>query len=336
MEQVADKCCTEAYFYDLPIDIFLKSWLLTTYFFEAPMNHEGTLGLFYLNKKASEKVKVMLCGEGADETMGGYARFYEIERCKNSLRSRAKLFLKQLIRSRTFNVSLLTKNADLDRTFIKMTQFTDDRDVRKLYPGHNCDAVLQKRRQFLKAVRGSGLRKYMNYETMTYCQDLLMRADKVSMASSLEIRVPYLMPELVELENKIPDTYFVSAEAGNYIYDTKKLLKKRSAALFGEEFTYRPKQGFGIPLQDYLSQPQAKEYIEQVLLPGIKKRGILNYEFVKETYKRKNDAGAKHQNSSDVWLLWTAFSFEIWAEMFIDQDPNKYYQDRGMRMQAEI
>ncbi len=335
MAQAAEKCNAETHMYDFPNKLFLKSWLLTTYFFEAPMNHEGTLGLFYLNKRASEKVKVMLCGEGADETMGGYRRFYDILQYKKP-GHRIKTALKQLLKERKINLPVLFGMADPDLIFIRATQYSDDSDVKRLFAKYDCDSVIKKRTEILHSTRGNSIRKYMNYETITYCQDLLMRADKTSMASSLEIRVPYLMPELLEYENRLPDNCFVTSHSNGAIYNTKKILKEKCASIFGKEFAYRPKMGFGIVLMDYFSSGLVKDHIEEKILPGIKKRGILNYKFVQDIYQRKCSSRASIKNDSKLWILWTAFSFEMWAQMYIDGNPNRYYDNCGQKLQEEL
>lgn len=321
MEEVAKKCNVDLHLYNFTNDLFLKSWLATSYYFEAPMNHEGTLGLYYLNKRASEFVKVMLCGEGADETMGGYDRFFSTAACRKSFIFRTAYFLRNILKNKTFDYNLFF--GDFDSNFVKATQFVKNSSAKRMYKKCDASRVIKKRHALLKSIQGTKFRQLMNYETATYCQDLLMRADKVSMASSLEVRVPYLAPELIEFENMVPDNYFVSYDSFDVSKNTKKILKDRCSNLFGDEFTFRRKMGFGIPLMDFFSKGEVKNYIDTIILPGIQKRGIFNYDFINKTYCRKIQSGGGE--SSIVNMLWVCFSFEIWAQLYLDGNPNKIF-----------
>ena len=312
MDYVIEKCNVEPHLYVLSEDIFLDSWLKTTYYFEAPMNHEGTLGLFHLNEKASKKVKVMLCGEGADETMGGYSRFYEI--------------LKYIEKNRDTDKMI---DASASVRFIRSSQFVNDYDVLDMYSEAKIKDVIFKRKNILSGIKGNGIRHFMNYETMTYCQDLLMRADKISMANSIEQRVPYLMTSLIEFENSIPDKYFVSNTQNGYVKNTKVLLKDYCSKIFGYDFAYREKMGFGFSMDEFLMKRNVRRYIEECLLPGIKRRGLLNYETILRIYNKKKEEKLCYNlgNGSATNVLWTAFSFELWAQMYLDANPNKYKKE---------
>lgn len=324
IDQSIEQCDVEGHKYNFTNELFLDSWINTTYFFESPMNHEGTLGLYYLNKQASRMVKVILCGEGSDETMGGYARFYEYLQNKDSLIYRMKQIAKSLFIGHQFNFALISR--DYIKNFINSTQYVNNHDVSKIYNKSDTNRVYRKRRKIFDSTNGNGMRKLMNYEVITYCQDLLMRADKVSMASSIEQRVPYLMPELVEYENAMNDRSFVNNKESDLSHNTKIILKEYCSKLFGDSFTYRRKQGFGIDLLDYFSEGKVKEYIISSILPGIKRRGILNYDAIHNMYFKSMKNNNK-KNSSTVNALWTAFSFEIWCQMYLDRNPNRVYKE---------
>ncbi len=325
MEKVVNHCEVEPVMYNFTNDLFLDSWKETTYYFESPMNHEGTLGLFYLNRRASEKVKVMLCGEGADESMGGYYRFYDSLMLRTNSLYRLIKQVKSIYHRNGIDRAVLSHDWDL--SFIKDTQYVNDYDVKKLYKNCDMKRVLSKRFRLLKQMPGVNLKKLMHYELSTYCQDLLMRADKVSMASSMEQRVPYLMPELIEYEDTLYDNYFVTTGKGKPVKCTKKILKDYCSSIFGDSFTYREKQGFGIPLADYFTMGVVKKYIQENILPSIKKRRILNYNYINKMFNELlyKEVKPKH-NNSNIQSLWVAFSFEIWAQMFLDGNPNSLHR----------
>lgn len=306
--------------YEFNPQMFLQYWKDCTYYFESPMNHEGSLGLIFLNHCAKDNgVSVMLCGEGADETLGGYSYF---PRMANRIQYHNIMYeilksLKDLLRYKA-----LPKIKTKSDTFISYTQYISDRAFKKIRSADKkrIEQVYEKRRKIWRETPGNNIRKCMNYSILTYLEDLLMRADKTSMASAMEVRVPFLMPELVEFECTIPDKYLVKGAARNAMRSTKMLLKSLCADVYGELFAYRGKRGFSMPLLGFMSDPKVIEFIEARVLPGIKTRGVLNYECIANMWESRN----KSSNFSYVekfFTLWCCFSFELWAQMYLDNSP---------------
>lgn len=306
--------------YKFTPDRFFDCWRECTWYFEQPMNHEGTVALLFLNKRAKDCVTVMLCGEGADETLGGYDRFGWIAYyLKHKLRFKVKRLLQNY--SSLLHFKPISPLTNIDERFITQTQYVSNNMFMGLRNG-NVDRILKvvnKRKRILNASPGKGVRKYMNYEVSTYMSDILMRADKVSMAASLEVRVPFIMPELVEFSSTIPDEYLVLSAPNNNSFHTKRLLKELSEEAFGHDFTYRKKCGFSVPVMEYFNSPQVVEYIETSILPSIKNRKVVNYDFICNLWNTRNTIGATSWEYHDA--LWTTFSFELWAQMYLDNSP---------------
>lgn len=309
---------------------FIHYWSKATWFFEAPMNHEGSLALCNLNEKAGKEVTVMLCGDGPDECLGGYSRAYEIALClyRNHFSIlRMKLMIrgfKQKLWKFRHHIKEEKMYSTVDDLYISKSQWIEDRLYKKLRPEHAEDSiksVYQKRRKILDKQSGEGLRKFLNYEMNTYMQDILMRSDKISMAASIEIRVPYLMPELLEYILSVPDEYMVDLNQ-DVNHGTKYLLKSLCEDVFGKGFTYRSKMGLSFPFIDYFSDTIMREYIERELMPTIKNRNIVNYDYVSDIWKKIPEW--KRSNLYDwrvLHMMWCVFSFEIWAKMYIDHNP---------------
>lgn len=310
-------------------ETFLDLWKDTTWYFEAPMNHEGSMGLIMLNRKAKETVTVMLCGEGADESLAGYGRFSDIVDFKNKpFKSISKQFIKKILSSFSdnFNFSgFITLNEG--KYLISKTQYVSNKDLLNIRPNSlgNIKQIYKKRLSIFNRTKGKGLRKYINYEMRTYLRDILMRTDKTSMASSLELRVPFLMPGLIEFESTVPERYLVSNSKGNPERRTKKILKELCADTYGEDFTYRHKCGFGMPLLDYFKFPENSKFVDEKILPGVKKRGIINYTYIEQLWnniKNTNSFGRQYYKLQQI--VWVVFSFELWAQMYIDNSPLDY------------
>lgn len=320
MSQVINKVNCVPHSFAYTPDLFFSCWRELTWYFEAPMNHEGSLGLFYLNRRAKEHITVMLCGEGADETLGGYNRFY-FQHC---------LMFHPAVRFINWyrNLKKGEHSLSISDSFISSTQYVSNKMFSRLFVDakQRKKSVFNKRKRIFEITPGDGLRKYMNYEAKTYMQDLLMRADKTSMASSIELRVPYIMPDLVEFACEIPDSQLVSHTLGRTTAQhTKKILKSLCSDIFGSMFTFRKKRGFPAPICEYFRSPLVASFIETVLFPGIKKRGIVNYT---EVLNMWNICKMSSSNNLDVqWPLWCVFSFELWAQMYIDNSPSIYHHE---------
>ena len=296
---------------------FIQSWKQATYYFEAPMNHEGSLALLQLNRMASKQVAVMLCGDGPDECMGGYDRFHKMDGLKRRWHGMAWYLVKskRLLLGQTHYKSS-------DELFISFSQFIDNMGIKRLRPAQyrsDIRRAFRNRKRIMRRFKGArGIRRYLNYEMATYMQDILMRTDKVSMASSLEVRVPYLMPELLEFLQTVPENQLVDYQQ-QMMYGTKMLLKSLCKEVFGEDFTYRWKEGLSIPTESFMFDKSCRDYVETTLLPGIKRRALLNYDYVLELWEA---SGQRHRISGyNVQALWCALSFELWAQMYLDSSP---------------
>lgn len=307
--------------YEFAADELLAYWKLATYHFESPMNLAGSLGLLMINKQASKEIAVMLSGDGPDECTGGYRRHHEIGRIiKEKENSIIRPFwrycqLKGLVKHRKLFLSI-------DDYYISKSQWVEGRFAKHLWKGRyykNVQSVYSKRRSQLNKNNEKGLHKYLSYDVSGYMQDILMRTDKMSMAVSLEVRVPYLMPELLEFYQTIPDEQCVDVNQ-SINHGTKMLLKSLASDVFGNDFTYRNKMGTTNPLLDYFKDNAVREFVDADLLPSIKKRGLYNYRYINKLWIKTKEKSSKVK-WGELEVLWTMLSFEIWAKMFLDGNP---------------
>jgi asparagine synthase (glutamine-hydrolysing) len=156
----------------------------------------------------------------------------------------------------------------------------------------------------------------LKYEMRTYMVDLLIRQDKMTMAHSMENRVPFLDHELVTFVRNLPPRYLVkiSPKLGQArMRNTKILLKRLAARYFDREFVYRRKSGFSLPLRSYFSHPRFKEMMEDMLLPGMRSRGVVKAEVVEQWWRKPEREGQDMSES-----LWICVAFEMWAQQYLD------------------
>jgi len=134
---------------------------------------------------------------------------------------------------------------------------------------------------------------------------LLARADKMTMAHSVEGRVPFLDKDLVELTFTIPAALKLKNN------ETKYLLKKAMADTLPPEIIRRPKQGFSTPMNEWLklSSPVAKEIFDMVFKSKIKERGIFNYDYIKKLI-----AADRHWDNAHIFRLWNIITLSLWHD----------------------
>jgi asparagine synthase (glutamine-hydrolysing) len=102
----------------------------------------------------------------------------------------------------------------------------------------------------------------------------------MSMAHSIENRVPFLDNDVVENSFTIPEKYLLLRKSPEGYNTEKYLLKKMTAVPFGKDFAFREKMGFGIPVRNFLLNTKFSEYLNDKVLPGIRKRGLFNHRLV--------------------------------------------------------
>ena len=297
--------------------IFLDNWEKAIWYYEAPLQHEGNVPLRQLDDEAAKEVAVLMCGDGADECMGGYDRFPRIMRYRDEKHGLIwkGIQVKNILKGKRHYGSL-------DEYFVSLSQFITDEEIQKLRPetyGKDIRIAYAYRKKIMNECHSTrSMHRYLQYEIGTYMLDTLLRGDKMSMASSLEMRAPLLMTELVEFLQAVPENQLVNWKK-SFMYDTKILLKSLCADVYGEPFTYRYKVGLGLPMHKIFNDPKVREYVESTLLPGIKNRHIVDYDYVCTVWKQVDSISTCLD--SRLQVLWLVFSFEIWAQMYIDKSP---------------
>lgn len=321
MRQAAEKTGTINHCYPLSYEYFFDNLRDTTWHYDYPLNLGNAVGLYLLAQEARKHVTVLLSGDGADELMGGYPRFYLaalrpmvmplMPLARAVPRVHAKL-------DRNFNVPA---GLDDEGWFIKHGTALRDWQVLALRPDADLHSPLERRRAIFREGKSSFLNNCNKFDMQTFMVELLIRQDKVMMAHSVENRVPFLDRNVVSLGRRVPQHLRIAdsvlrpnaMEAG-----TKVLLKRLAERRFGYEFVHRRKLGFGLPLVDYFSDPRFEELLNDSLLPGIESRGWIDPRIVRHWHARIRD----HKDRWYTEAMWSIVSLEIWAQECIDAVPD--------------
>lgn len=308
INSVAEKLGIVSHKFLLDSDYYSDNIENATWHFEAPINHPNTVAIYKLSQDAKKYVTVLLSGEGADEVFGGYGRFYDIE-----FPYRLRLLLHEVKKNLSDPLSLAGYFNAGTRAIIA-TSFMTPAVAKRLWSGFRMDRATESRRSMYNALSGSLFDCQVKYEINSYLPDLLVRQDKMSMAHSIENRVPFLDNEVVENSFTIPEEYLLIRKSPEGLNTAKYLLKKMTAATFGNDFAFRDKMGFSIPLREFFMNKKSSEYIYDKILPGIKKRGLFNCNLTSSWFSKLNIL--PHH---ELEALWVAISFEIWASIYLDQ-----------------
>jgi asparagine synthase (glutamine-hydrolysing) len=139
----------------------------------------------------------------------------------------------------------------------------------------------------------------------------------MSMAHSIENRVPFLDNEVVANSFTIPERYLILRKNPEGHNPEKYILKKIIAGFFGNEFAFRNKKGLDIPLKQFIHDKRFTMYLLDKVLPGIQGRGLMNNTLISGWLSKIDTLRVEETES-----LWIAISFEIWASVYLD----KFYE----------
>ncbi len=280
------------------------------YYMDEPLADPSAVALYFVAKVASENVKVSLSGEGADEIFGGYniyqepfvwSWYYKVPYpFRKVIGSIASIFPSH----RGLNF-LVRRGKKLEDRFVGNAFIFDNKEVSKLLS-------FKRETGGFKDLTKDYYAKVNNEDDVTKMQyidfnfwligDILLKADKMSMANSLEVRVPFLDKPLIEKARKLPTKYKVNK------YKTKKLFREIANEKLADKVADKKKLGFPVPIRVWLK--------EDDIYNLVKKRFENASEFfnTKEIIKLLDEHKAgKKDNSRKIW---TVYIFLLWYDIY--------------------
>lgn len=300
-------------------DDFFDCIYKVQYYADEPTANLSAVPLFFLSKLAREHVKVVLSGEGADELFGGYP-FYQ----EDPLLLEYRRIMPGFIRKTAKNLvapfpsfhgkNFLTKGGSrVEDYFVGNAFVFDNREAKKiLAPKYKTKATFQNiTKPCYDEVSGKDELTKMQYLDMHFWlpNDILQKADKMSMANSLELRVPFLDKEVFQTAKKIPSEEKLSHGT------TKYVLRKAASGRIPEDWYKRPKMGFPVPILQWFREEKYYSIVKE----------MFNEPFVKDFFDSKkinkmlDDHYACRKNNSRK--IWTVYTFLVWYKVyFVDFD----------------
>ena len=294
------------------------------WYLDEPFADSSAIPTYMVSKMARQYVKVVLSGDGGDELFAGYTR-YVIDHQRSGFAKLPRLLRRGLmaplsrrlphgVRGRNFlyNVALDPLDRYLDSTSIftslnKPALYTYE--FRKQLNGQNGSSEFEFGRSLAKKVSsGEELDALLYIDSKTYLPgDILTKVDRMSMAVSLEARVPLLDHKLIEFVTSIPARLKLKG------LETKYIFKQAVRDLVPPQILDRPKQGFGVPVQEWINQ-QLRERIRETLMEQrTRERGYVDPRYVQVLLDEHERKRRDHSTQ-----LWTLFMLELWHRAIYD------------------
>jgi len=296
------------------------------YYMDDPIGDFSIFPTYLVSRLAREKVKVILSGDGGDELFGGYDtyiaqkiyRYYAFmpyfmrkyfifplinmlppTEKKKGLINKAKHFVEGTFFPEKYNHfrwMIFIKPDEKNNIFHSDISHTV-----------NSDSIFAFISHYLDSNKLSGLNKSMYLDIKSYLVDnILVKVDRMSMATSLEARVPFLDYRIVEFAVSIPQDLKIKN------FKTKYIFKKMAKRILAENIVNKPKQGFSIPMKSWLKGPVKNLMTDMLSYDRIEKQGIFNPHYIKKLMKEHLENKNNHSHK-----LWGLILFQLWKDKFM-------------------
>ncbi len=290
--------------------------------FDEPFADSSAIPTYVVSKLAREFVKVVLSGDGGDEVFGGYTR-YALDRKRSGFARLPRSFRQRVMqplgrslphgawgRNYIHNVALdpLDRYIEDISIFTKLNKPSLYTDGFRLQLGAT-EAAARFRECASRSRADDALDPLLYLDSKTYLPgDILTKVDRMSMAVSLEARSPLLDHKLIEFVcTRIPASMKMKG------LETKHIFKQAVSDLVPAEILNRPKQGFGVPIEQWINQ-QLRDRVRGTLTePRTQQRGYIEPRYVKILLD-EHERGRRGHSAE----LWSLFILELWQRAFVD------------------
>ena len=293
-----------------------------TWHMDEPVSDPAAITTYLVCKACKEKATVMLSGVGGDEIFGGYPR-YLANQAAERYEKIPRWIRRQLIESvaallpsgsnrllRDIRKFVKSAGAPFPQRYFGFLTYYDVAELNELLNSEfKAEHIFDFHNQILGAFPGSSpLQSAMNLDLMTFLPQLnLAYTDKMSMAASVEVRVPFLDHRLIEDSSKLPERLRICRGQGKFA------LKKVAEKYLPRNLVWRKKAGFGAPVGAWLKTQLKEMMLDLLSAERIKRRGYLDSKFVGKLIA--DHLSGRSYNANQLWQLVT---LEIWMQEFID------------------
>lgn len=306
------------------IDIKNYSKLITTdeywdaiariqYHMDEPLADPSAIALYFVSQTAAKHVKVSMSGEGADEFFGGYNIYREPFALApmKSIPKPVRKAMAKLVSLIPYHFKgqnyIIRASKDVEERFIGNAFMFSIKEREKILknPTGRYDFKLLTKPFYDKVADQDDVTK-MQYIDMHFwlIGDILLKADKMSMAHSLEVRVPFLDKEVFEVARKIPTRFKVNDQ------NTKYAMRQAAHKYLPDMVAEKKKLGFPVPTRIWLKEDKYYQIVKKAFTSGAAEKYFKTKELVKLLDRHK---AGKEDNSRKIW---TVYMFLIWYDEY--------------------
>ncbi|MFC0558267.1 asparagine synthase (glutamine-hydrolyzing) [Halalkalibacter alkalisediminis] len=293
-----------------------------------PLADPACVPLYFVAKEASKQVKVVLSGEGADELFGGYNiyREYQSLACFRHV----PRFLKRMLRLLALKMpegvkgkSFLERGTTpLEQRYIGNAKIFTGKEKQHLLSDYHSNYTNEfiTKPIYQQSIGQHVVNRMQHLDMCTWLRgDILLKADKMTMAHSLELRVPFLDKEVFGLASKIP------AEWKTTCGTTKYILRKAFEEMVPEHVFMRKKLGFPVPIRHWLKHELYDWALE--LINESETSQYIDKVYVRKLLDDHNQDKADHSRK-----IWTVLSFMVWHQVYVEHkyDVNQWKTERRL------
>lgn len=283
------------------------------YYMDEPLADPSCIALYFVTKIASENLKVCMSGEGADEIFGGYniyaepysvAWYYKIP---YPIRKAIGKFASLFKHKRGLNF-LVRRGQKLEERYVGNAFIFNNKEVKKILSykpfGNGYQSITKPYYEKTKNYDEVMKMQYIDFN-FWLIGDILLKADKMSMANSLEVRVPYLDKEVIEYARHLPTKYKVDKTT------TKKCFRKVANEVLEDKVSNKKKLGFPVPIRNWIKEEDIYNKIKTKFEQS--EEFFNTKEIIKILDEHKN---GKYDNSRKIW---TIYIFLIWYDRYFKE-----------------
>ena len=328
--QVAEHIGAEHHEIVVTADTFLDALPRLIWHEDEPLWAPPSVALYYVSELASREVTVVLTGEGSDELFAGYDRYWmtavnaRIQSIYSHVPARVRLALRRILlhgplperARRALSHTALNHESYPDTLFFdnwlgvfSREQLVDIADVELRRDLESVDVRASHLDIFRRGVGAEIIDELLYSDIKTNLVELLMKQDQMSMATSIESRVPFLDHKLVEFAARVPARFKVKGTSG------KHLVKEALGGYLPRSILHRPKKGFPVPYEEWLRDRYAPDIEAMLLSDRARERRWLKPEVVRRLFAAHRSG--RVNMSRHIWALW---GLELWARIFIDDE----------------
>ena len=290
---------------------YFEKFPMIQYYMDEPLADPSAIALYFVAEIASKHVKVCLSGEGADEIFGGYNIYQEpftvswYYKIPFPIRKFIGVLAIPFRNHSGFNF-LIRRGKKIEDRYIGNAFIFDTYEIDKVLNYKSNKKYTDLTKPYYKHCKNYDDVMKMQYIDFNFwlVGDILLKADKMSMANSLEVRVPYLDRVLVDYARHLPTKYKVNEKVTKYAFRevAKEVLDKKVAN--------KKKLGFPVPIRVWLREEDTYNLVKNTFLEGS--------EFFNTKYLIKLLDDHKNEKRDNSRKIWTIYTFLVWYKQYFN------------------